>query len=147
MKRFVSKSLSIILAFSILMTLVPQFTARAYTSGDYTYFIDENYAVIYSYTGAGGNISIPATLGGYPVYYIAVSAFENCLSLTGVTLPNTIIGINDRAFNGCEFLESVTMSEGVSHIDAEAFRDCHSLTSITIPNSVEYIDNFVFYRL
>lgn len=146
MKSVASKGLSIILAVTILITLVPQFTASAYTSGDYIYSIFDDFVTIEGYTGTGGNISIPATLGGYPVRHIAQNAFENCLSITGVTLPDGIRGIQGSAFSGCENLESINIPYGTILIGEGAFRGCQSLTSISIPSSVSNIDLHAFSR-
>ena len=48
-----------------------------------------------------GAITIPSTLGGYPVTRIGGSAFFGCSSLTGVTIPNSVTSIGDWAFSEC----------------------------------------------
>ena len=44
--------------------------------GDYRYTVTDGNATITGYTGAGGEISIPATLGGYPTVAIGDSVFR-----------------------------------------------------------------------
>ena len=63
-----------------------------------------------------GSLTIPSTLGGKPVTEIGSFAFEECESLT-----------------------SVTISEGVTSIVWYAFSGCRSLTSVTIPSRVTCI--------
>jgi len=51
-------------------------SAFALTDGDYEYTESGGNATITGYTGAGGAISIPAKLGGYPVVAIGDYAFD-----------------------------------------------------------------------
>ncbi|MEI6797040.1 MAG: leucine-rich repeat protein, partial [Methanomassiliicoccales archaeon] len=52
--------------------------------GDYIYTVSSTpaLATITGYTGAGGAITIPSTLGGYSVVAIGTSAFASCTTLT-----------------------------------------------------------------
>jgi hypothetical protein len=60
-------------------------TAFADQDGDYTYTVSGGNATITGYTGAGGAISIPVTLGGYPTVAIGDNAFSGKTAVTGVT--------------------------------------------------------------
>ena len=67
------------------------------------------------------------------------STFEDCDSLTSITIPNSVTSIGDYAFSGCSSLTSVVIGDSVTRIGKNAFRDCRSLTSITIPDGVTSI--------
>ena len=83
------------------------------------------------------SISIPNS-----VTYIGDYAFAEC-SLTSISIPNSVTYIGDYAFFACS-LKSVTISNSVTSIGECAFLGCSSLTSIEIPNSVTFIGNEAF---
>lgn len=59
------------------------------------------------YTGNGGNVVIPSTLKGYPVTSIGKNAFSDCIGLTSITLPDSVLSIGDAAFGYCYNLTDV----------------------------------------
>ena len=73
------------------------------------------------------------------------NAFENCTSITSVTIPDSVTSIGEYAFPGCSSLTSVTIPDSVTSIGKHAFRDCTSLASITIPDSLTSIGSDIFY--
>ena len=80
----------------------------------------------------------------YSVTSIRLWAFEDCSSLTSVTIGNSVTSIGWQAFSGCISLTSITIPNSVIYINKEAFLNCSSLTSVTIPNSVTYIAEDAF---
>ena len=83
------------------------------------------------------NITIPDS-----VTSIGQFAISNCPSLTSVTIPDSVTSIGTYAFNSCSSLTSVTIPDGVASIGAAAFDGCTGLTSITVnattPPTLEY---------
>ena len=65
-------------------------------------------------------------------------------SKRSITIPNSVIYIEDYAFYSCSSLRSIIISNNVTSIGNFAFYDCDALTSITIPNSVTSIGNWAF---
>ena len=96
-----------------------------------------------------GTIKIPAIVTykekQYNVTSIGARAFENCHSLTSITIPNSVTSIGSKAFYDCSSLTSITIPENVTSIGERAFYGCSSLTSITIPENVTSIGNYAFY--
>ena len=90
---------------------------------------------------------IPATYSyngkNYKITQIGDYAFNGCLSLTSITIPQSITKIGNNAFRCCSSLKSITIANSVTQIGDYAFSDC-SLTNITIPDSVTEIGEEAF---
>ena len=71
-------------------------------------------------------------------------AFLYCYNLISITLPNKLISISDGLLARCESLTSVTIPSSVTSIGKEIFYSCKKLTSITIPNGVTSINDNAF---
>ncbi|MEI8341728.1 MAG: leucine-rich repeat domain-containing protein [Verrucomicrobiota bacterium] len=69
-----------------------------------TYSTANNQVTITGYTGTGGAVVIPASIGGAPVTAIGSSAFENRSRLTSVTIPDSVTSIGGNAFAFCDGL-------------------------------------------
>ena len=114
---------------------------RDYVNGHYwSYYIEDGSAVIcdryedwpngvdcvYSYSTAiqpspVGTVTIPLTLGGYPVSGIGNEAFSGCYEITNVVIRDGIKSIGDFAFKGCLGLESAVIGKDVERIGRYAF--------------------------
>ncbi|MGN0638771.1 MAG: leucine-rich repeat protein [Huintestinicola sp.] len=111
-------------------------------SDNLTYEISEDGNIIItgstdsSYTGS---IVIPDKIDGKPVTSIGDNAFNNCIGITGITIPNSVKYIGIGAFSGCNGLTSITIPDSVTAISDKTFYSCKNLTSITIPDSVTAI--------
>ncbi len=113
---------------------------------DYTYSLDgSNNATITSYTGAGGAVSIPSTIDGYPVVAIGWGAFYERSTITSISIPNSVITVGDASFYHCINLTSVTFGSGVTYIGDGAFAYCNVLNNVTIPNNVVTLRGHAFY--
>ena len=78
---------------------------------------------------------------------IGDAAFEDCTSLTSITIPNGVLTIGKWAFCYCRNLTSVTIPDSVTRIGLGAFYDCSSITSITIPDGVTLSGMVTLVRL
>ena len=74
------------------------------------------------------------------------NAFEDCISLTTVTIPAGVTSIGDHAFQGCSGLTTVTIPAGVTSIGVDAFSGCSGLTTVTIGSGVTFIGVDAFFN-
>ncbi|MGN0856161.1 MAG: leucine-rich repeat protein [Candidatus Spyradenecus sp.] len=131
----------------LLATFLLTAPLLAYTSGNFTYSVANGEAVITDfYTSYSGALTIPSTLGGYPVTKIGNKAFDYCRALTSVVIPASVTSIGSGAFQGCSSLTSVVIPASVTSIGSGAFQGCSSLTSVVIPASVTSIGDVAFYK-
>lgn len=85
-----------------------------------------------------GNYDIPGT-----VTTIGVGAFDHC-PLSGITIPDGVTVIGDRAFRACLSVTSITIPGSVISIGNSAFSYCFGLTRIAIPANVAVIGDDAF---
>ena len=139
--------LAIFCALLAVLILVNPMEAQAATSGIYTYIVSNGEATITDCSSsASGAITIPSTLGCYPVTAIGNDAFSGCTGLTSVTIGNSVTFIGEDAFYYCTGLTSVTIPDSVTTIGEDAFCGCSGLQSVTIPDSVTIICQGAFYK-
>ena len=140
---------------------IPMVNFASYVSSDWSnyniafginglayHFTENNTVAVYSYDATITSAVIPSSIQygstTYSVTSIGNRAFENCSSLSSVTIPNSVTSIDSSAFGGCSSLTSVTIPNSVTSIGSEAFGGCIGLTSVTIPESVTSIGNRAF---
>ena len=85
------------------------------------------------------SITIPNSITTIPSYMLA-----DCTSLTSVTIPDSVIKIDMYAFKGCTNLKNVNMPSNISIIDGSAFQNCSSLQEVVIPNTISSIGQQAF---
>lgn len=118
----------------------------AAVSGDYEYTVmTYGAAMVLRYTGPGGAVIVPDTLGGYPVALIGNRAFYNCASVESIVLPESVTFIADRAFENCVNLLSIYIPDIVTTIWGFAFLNCESLQSIVLPSGIDEISEHLFH--
>jgi hypothetical protein len=110
----------------------------------FEYSVENGVVTITKFIGNQTNVSIPASINGYPVVAIGDSAFESCTKLQTVVIPNGIINIKEEAFFYCSNLVSILLPNSISSIGVRTFAGCRKLESLTIPASVEVIGDFAF---
>ena len=141
--------LSILLAAALLIGLVPTLllpaAAADYTSGDFTYKLnDDGSAIITRYSGSAAALTIPSSLDGHTVKQIDSCAFEKNTTLTSVSIPETVTELKYYAFKDCTKLEQVSFPAGLTSIGFSAFENCTALTAVTLPKCLTKLGDAVF---
>lgn len=140
---------SFITLIALLLSLAAS-AAVQYNGLWYNLNTNDNTAEVVSSQGSqySGNISIPTWAyyqnTSYKVTSIGNSAFEGCVDITSVSLPNTLTNIGNGAFWQCSSLKSVYIPDGVKTIGEGAFHNCFNLVSVFIPSSVTSIGSSAF---
>ena len=101
-------------AICLALSLAPHI-AHALIEGTYTYTTNNlGQANLTDFNDSySGVLSIPNTLGGYPVTDIGTEAFFACLYLTKATIPVGVTSIGVRSFGACTRLTTVSMPNSV----------------------------------
>ncbi|MBR3410179.1 MAG: leucine-rich repeat domain-containing protein [Candidatus Methanomethylophilaceae archaeon] len=93
---------------------------------------------------ANPGASIPKTVNGLPVTIIGKEAYKDCEPIAfSITLPETVVKIEEKAFEGCHRLESIVLPNSLKKIGDCAFSRCRSLKT-DIPDSVAEIGRGAF---
>ena len=81
---------------------------------------------------------------GNGVKDIGKLAFAECKRLPSITIPDSVISIDESAFSTCIRLTSVNFGNGIKRIGRLAFAKCKSLNSISAPSSMVSIGEGAF---
>ena len=160
-KKAFSKLISVILAFALLLALLPTafIVARAESGkcGTGLTWTLKNGTLTISGTGNMYDYDYDylAPWGFYGIFEINIDngvtsignmAFEWCYDLESITIPDSVTSIGNSAFANCGYLKSVTIGKGVKTIGKWAFFDCSEMTSLKIGSAVESIGYLAFYN-
>ena len=74
---------------------------------------------------------------------IAYGAFENCIKLTQISIPNSVVTLGKKVFFGCSGLKTVNLGTAISEIGEDVFAECSSLETANLEN-IEIIGDRAF---
>lgn len=111
---------------------------------EFEYLVYETYVAIDRYIGNASEVIVPEKLENLPVKVVDGFYYNNNESIKKITLPESIVIIENAAFQDCFALEEINIPEGVTKIGSDAFESCISLSSLTIPKNVTEIGDNAF---
>ena len=139
------------------------------TEGDWVYYYYPEIAGVSltGYLGQDETLVTPTTVAGYPVKQIKGQCFRGnnylknvtisegvveigsrifyeCVNLTCINLPSTLLQFKDECFAGCSSLSNISLPYGIKTIPYNAFQWCISLTTFNIPSSINAIEKGAF---
>lgn len=116
-----------------------------YTDGDWGYNLSNNgrYAFIASYSGSGGDVVVPSTLGDKPVYQVGLGGIQQyvidySVHVDTLTIP-AIDTISAYAFYGCD-IDTVILPENIK-LDGSCFMNSTLKGTLIIPPGVQKLAN------
>ena len=95
------------------------------------------YTIPSSITASDGN--------SYTVTSIDNGAFKDCGSITGITLPNSIVRLGDQCFAGCGSITTITIPNGITTWGEYCFSGCSSLKEINFEDGLTSLGDRAFY--
>lgn len=140
------KNLALILMLVVAFTFVAMQASAADESA--LTFADYGSGVMVSGCddAASGEIKIPAEYNGKKVVKIGDNAFDNCLALTKVVIPEGVTEIGSSAFEGCTAISSINFPESLKTISDYAFFGCDSIKSVVLYRNLTTIGEYAFYE-
>ena len=91
--------------------------------------------------GSLSTVSVPNSITG-----IGINAFQNCCSLKSFSIPSSITSLGSYSFQNCCSLKSVTIPSSITSLGSYFFQYCYSLKSVSIPSSITSIGANMFYQ-
>lgn len=140
MKKFVKRFLSVLLAISMLFTIVAFNSQEVFADGqnkDFRYYISNGQVRITEYIGKENNVVVPSEIDGCPVVSLEEFSFKDNEKIESVKLPNSIKEIKYGAFEGDINLKEINIPDSVEYMVGAIFSGCKSLTSLVIPGSAK----------
>ena len=132
MKKTTKKLLAVFLAAMMLLPIMPlnAFAAAVENPLDYL-----------EYESINGDLEMPLEIEGCPVTEIDDWAFESCIYLTSVTIPDTVTSIGECAFCFCMSLTNIDVDDNNKYYSSDEYGVLYNKEKSE--NGVLYISNHI----
>lgn len=115
------------------------------TENKVTYQIyQDGHAVVTGCDKENTIITIPEMIRNYQVTEIASNAFQNCMNLKQITLPNSLKAIGSNAFENCSSLTKFALPKGLEKTGYGIFKNCTSLKEINFDKETTKLPDRLF---
>ena len=109
---------------------------------DFSYTVSAGKVTITGYTGPKGEVTIPTTLGGYPVESIKAEAFSGNSNIVSIVIPDNLV-TGDVVLKDMPNLTAVTLGNNIT-LSADAFSGCPAFEKLIFSDTVTAIpDNYL----
>ena len=110
------------------------------------YKFDSQSGMLSSYSGPGGQVTVPAEIDGTPVFGLGVQTFNRNGEITSLEIPEPIALMDSSSVASMPALTEVKLPDTLQYIGMSNFFDSPLLTELTIPPRVLFIaqDCFLF---
>ncbi len=92
--------------------------------------------VITNYNGVEKDINIPDNIDGIIVTEIGNRAFEYCVEIENVYIPNSVLILGDQIFLNCTNLQNVIIPKSVIKVGSYIFSEANMTINIMIENEI-----------
>lgn len=114
-----------------------------YNEYDNAYYLG-NKDNLYSILIKAKNIEIESCIISDNTKFIYGNAFFACSNLSGIVIPESVIGMGSYVFSLCSSLKSVTFPNSIDYISDNTFLNCVGLTEFIVPEPIVSIGENVF---
>lgn len=100
---------------------------------------DDGTAKLIDVVSGSGHFTIPSSVSGHKVTTIGSKVFWGHGYVTGVTIPDSVVRIEESAFKGAGRLINSGIGKNVTYIGDMAFKGCYTGNNLVISEKVSYI--------
>ena len=141
MKKFLSILLCVFLSFFLFSCKHNDSIADSYTTKEGVVLLaQDDYYYVADYIGRNSDIIIPEKVNGFLVLGIGFSAFKGNTLVESISLPNSIVFIDDYAFSGCTNLKNINIPNSVTKWGTNIVSNNDAL-NCTIKDNIKYLGN------
>ncbi len=115
MKKIIAMLMQIVLFVSVF-----SFPVNAVTT-EWDYSIQNGYAVVNAYNASDEHVIIPSEFEGYTVRKIGAGAFAGNNTVKSVIIPERVYDIGEKAFENCSSLSEISVPLTIKHVGRDAF--------------------------
>lgn len=92
------------------------------------------------------DITIPTTVGGYPISQIGNQIFKNSNRIRTVTIPSCINQIGNDFLNNCSSVQNVNFTSTIYNFGDNCFRNATNLRTLNVPSGTLYVGDYFCYH-
>ena len=132
---------------SLILIFSSDFRTAALNYNGFEYTVIGDQCVISGCDSSiSGDVVIPDFIDGKVVTAIGDLAFKDRITVSTVTIPETIESIGYNAFEGCSNLICFNMPDSVSVLGESVFKKCNNLKEVVFSDNVQIVPKSTFEK-